>query len=133
MRIAVVGAGYWGVNLVRVFNQLGVLYKVCDFSPVRLQQLAGQYPDIPMEGSIEAVVDDQKVAGVGTPPPAETHYKIARRALLAGKDVFVEKPLTLRCEEAEQLTNLAESQGRILMVGHLLEFHPAIARLEELI
>jgi predicted dehydrogenase len=65
--------------------------------------------------------------------PAETHYALARQALLAGKDAFVEKPLTLRCEEAEKLTALAESQGRILMVGHLLEFHPAITRLNELI
>src|SRR5690349_7635074 len=133
MRLAVVGAGYWGVNLVRVFHEMGVLYKVCDFSPSRLQQLAEKYPGVTMESTLEAIVDDPKVDAVVIATPAETHNKIARQALLAGKDVYVEKPLTLHCEEAEQLTELAESRGRILMVGHLLEFHPAITKLEELI
>jgi len=121
------------VNLVRVFHEMGVLYKVCDFSPSRLQQLAVKYPDVKMESTLEAIVDDPKVDAVVIATPAETHNKIARQALLAGKDVYVEKPLTLHCEEAEQLTELAESRGRILMVGHLLEFHPAITKLEELI
>lgn len=133
MRIAVIGAGYWGINLVRVFQELGVLYKICDFSPARLQQLAEKYPTVPLESSLEAITGDPAVDAVVIATPAETHYKIARAALLAGKDVYVEKPLTLRCDEAEQLTQLAQSEDRILMVGHLLEFHPAISRLEELI
>jgi len=133
MRIAVVGAGYWGANLVRVFNQLGVLYRICDFSAKRLQQLAEQYPAVTLDTSYEAVLDDPRVDAIVIATPAETHYKMARQALLAGKDTYVEKPLTLRCDEAERLTSLAESQGRILMVGHLLEFHPAITRLNELI
>jgi UDP-2-acetamido-3-amino-2,3-dideoxy-glucuronate N-acetyltransferase len=133
MRIAVVGAGYWGVNLVRVFHQLGVLYRICDFSANRLQQLAEQYPDVKLETSYEAVLNDPQVDAVVIATPAETHYTLARQALLAGKDAYVEKPLALRCEEAEQLTLLAENQGRILMVGHLLEFHPAITRLSQLI
>jgi len=133
MRIAVVGAGYWGANLVRVFNQLGVLYRICDFSAKRLQQLAEQYPAVTLDTSYEAVLDDPKVDAVVIATPAETHYKMARQALLAGKDTYVEKPLTLRCDEAERLTSLAESQGQILMVGHLLEFHPAITRLNQLI
>ena len=133
MRIAVVGAGYWGANLVRVFNQLGVLYRICDFSAKRLQQLAEQYPAVTLDTSYEAVLDDPEVDAIVIATPAETHYKMARQALLAGKDTYVEKPLTLRCDEAERLTSLAESQGRILMVGHLLEFHPAITRLNELI
>lgn len=133
MRVTVVGAGYWGVNLVRVFHQLGALRGICDFSPARLSQLTEQYPDIPMQSSYEAVLDDSSVDAVVIATPAERHYQMARQALLAGKDTFVEKPLTLRCEDAEDLVALAERHKRILMVGHLLEFHPAINRLQELI
>src|ERR1700682_5591678 len=110
MRIAVVGAGYWGANLVRVFHELGVLYRVCDFSKKRLQDLAAQYPDVTMESSYDAVLDDPATDAVVIATPAETHYAMARQALLAGKDAYVEKPLTLRCDEAEKLTELAESQ-----------------------
>ena len=133
MRIAVVGAGYWGANLVRVFHRLGVLHRICDFSASRLEQLAGQYPGVKMDQTYDAVLDDPTVDAVVIATPAETHYTLARQALLAGKDAYVEKPLALRCDEAELLTALAENQGRILMVGHLLEFHPAITRLKQLV
>ena len=130
MKLAVVGAGYWGENLVRVFHQLGVLYRICDFSPGRLQQLAEKYPDTKMDNSFEGILYDPAVDAVVIATPAESHYDLARKSLLAGKDVYVEKPLTLRCEEAEMLIALAEQQSRILMVGHLLEFHPAITCLQ---
>jgi UDP-2-acetamido-3-amino-2,3-dideoxy-glucuronate N-acetyltransferase len=133
MRIAVVGAGYWGVNLVRVFHELGALGRICDFSQPRLQQLAGNYPDVPMTSSYEELLEDPAIQAVVIATPAETHYMLARRALLAGKDVYVEKPLTLHCEEAETLIALAERERRILMVGHLLEYHPAVTRLNEMI
>jgi UDP-2-acetamido-3-amino-2,3-dideoxy-glucuronate N-acetyltransferase len=133
MKLAVVGAGYWGVNLIRVFNRMRVLGCICDFNVQRLQCLAEEYPDVPVEASYEAVLNDQSVDAVVIATPAETHYGLAKRALLAGKDVFVEKPMTLRADEAEELTLLAESRARILMVGHLLEFHPAITRLQELV
>ncbi len=133
MRIAVIGAGYWGLNLIRVFSQLEVLHTICDFSPEPLQKLAERYPNIRMETSIDAVLRDPEVDAVVIATPAESHYAIARKALLAGKDVYVEKPITLHCHEAEDLTALADSRQRILMVGHLLEFHPAITRLQQLI
>ena len=133
MKIAVIGAGYWGVNLVRVFNQLGVLDRVCDRSIARLNALARQYPHIKMENSVEAIWDDPSLEAVVIATPAESHYEIARKSILAGKDTFVEKPLTLHCDEAEKLCSLAEDQGIILMVGHLLEFHPAITCLKKLI
>lgn len=133
MRIAVVGAGYWGENLVRVFHQLGVLHRICDFSPTRLAQMREKYPSVEAESSLDAILEDAGVQALAVATPAESHYEIARKALLAGKDVYVEKPLTLRCEEAESLIRLAEGQRRILMVGHLLEFHPAVTRLQELI
>jgi UDP-2-acetamido-3-amino-2,3-dideoxy-glucuronate N-acetyltransferase len=132
-RIGVIGAGYWGANLVRVFHELGVLRRVCDFSAARLQELAGKYPSVRMDTCCDELLADPEVDAVVIATPAETHYALATRALLAGKDVYVEKPLTLHCEEAEKLTALAESRGLILMVGHLLEYHPAITRLNELI
>ena len=133
MRIAVIGAGYWGVNLIRVFHQMGCLHRICDFSQERLSPLAEQYPQAQMGTSLDAVLEDPGVDAVVVATPAECHFEMAHKALLAGKDVYVEKPLTLDCNEAEKLTALAEAEGRILMVGHLLEFHPAITRLQELI
>jgi UDP-2-acetamido-3-amino-2,3-dideoxy-glucuronate N-acetyltransferase len=133
MNVAVVGAGYWGVNLVRVFHRLGVLGRICDFDPMRLEKLAGEYPDVRVEAGYTALLEDPSIGAVVIATPAETHYEIARQALMAGKDVFVEKPMTLRAAETEDLTMLAARHGRILMVGHLLEFHPAIIRLQELI
>lgn len=133
MRIAVIGAGYWGINLVRVFHQLGVLYRICDFDTARLGVLAEKYPEIHSDASLEGILDDSSVDGVVIATPAESHYDVASRVLLAGKDVYVEKPLTLRSEEAEKLIALAEHEDRILMVGHLLKFHPAITRLKQLV
>jgi UDP-2-acetamido-3-amino-2,3-dideoxy-glucuronate N-acetyltransferase len=133
MNLAVVGAGYWGVNLVRLYRELGVLDRICDFDPSRLTKLREKYPDVRMETSYSAILQDPGIDAVVISTPAATHFELARKALLADKDVYVEKPLTLRCEEAEELTEMAARRQRILMVGHLLEFHPAIVRLHELI
>lgn len=133
MKVAVIGGGYWGVNLIRIFHQLGVLGRICDFNPTRLGQLTVEYPDVPTEPSYETVVADSSLDAVVIATPAETHYALAKQALKAGKDVFVEKPMTLRADEAMELTELADLHKRILMVGHLLEYHPAVTRLQELI
>jgi UDP-2-acetamido-3-amino-2,3-dideoxy-glucuronate N-acetyltransferase len=133
MRIAAVGAGYWGVNLIRVFHQLGVLAGICDFDISRLQDLAREYPDVPVEPSYQAVLSDPSVDAVVIATPAETHFDLTKLALRAGKDVFVEKPMTLKADETEELISMSAGLGRILMVGHLLEFHPAIIRLQQLI
>jgi UDP-2-acetamido-3-amino-2,3-dideoxy-glucuronate N-acetyltransferase len=132
-RVAVVGAGYWGANLIRVFHQAGALSSIYDSSAARLGPLREIYPDVRIAHSFDAILNDSAIDGVVIATPAESHYGLAQQALLAGKDIFVEKPLTLHCDEAEQLTRLAEQRRRILMVGHLLEYHPAITRLEELI
>lgn len=133
MRIAVVGVGYWGANLVRSFFELGVLYRICDFNASRLEEFGQKYPGVKLDCSYDAVLNDPAVDAVVVATPAETHYSMARKALLAGKDTYVEKPLALRCEDAEKLTALAEARGLLLMVGHLLEFHPAVVRLNEMI
>ena len=133
MKIAAIGAGYWGVNLIRVFHRLGVLGQICDFDVSRLEHLAAEYPDVPVEASYQAILSDRSIDAVVIATPAETHFELATLALRAGKDVFVEKPMTLKADEAEELIELSGRLGRILMVGHLLEFHPAITRLQQLV
>jgi predicted dehydrogenase len=122
-----------GANLVRVFQRLGVLDRICESNPRRIAEVAAIYRDIRVERSYEALLGDSSIDGVVIATPAETHYALAKEALRAGKDVFVEKPMTLQSTETEELTAMAEGFGRILMVGHLLEFHPAILRLQQLI
>lgn len=133
MKIAVVGAGYWGENLIRVFHRLGVLSHICDSQPERLKKLGAMYPEATLVASPQAIIDDKSIQGAVIATPAETHFDIARQLIEGGKDVFVEKPLVLRCDDAERLIEIAKDRSRILMVGHLLEFHPAVTRLQELI
>jgi len=132
-KVAVIGCGYWGKNLVRNFHQLGALQVVCDNAPERLTGLQSQYPGVAVSADVEGVLADPAVRAVVLATPAETHYPLAKQALLAGKDVFVEKPLALRYRDGEELVQLAKRQEAVLMVGHLLEYHPAIAQLESLI
>jgi predicted dehydrogenase len=132
-QIAVIGAGYWGVNHVRNFNELGRLGVVCDSSRESLARVASNFSDLRTELDPERVLADASIIGVVIATPAETHFRLAAAALEAGKDVLVEKPLTLNVKEAELLVSMARERGRILMVGHLLEYHPAVARLRELV
>ena len=130
--VAVVGCGYWGKNLVRNFNQLGALALACDASGDRRRLAAEIAPGAEiMDNYTEALATP--VHGVVIATPAETHYVLARQALEAGKDVFVEKPLALTYEQGAELVRLAKQRERILMVGHVLEYHPGIVRLLELV
>ena len=131
--IAVIGAGYWGKNLVRNFAELGTLHTICDSSPDVLSQLGATYPAAHKELSYEAVLTNREIKGVVLSSPAVLHYSMAKQALLADKDVFVEKPLALRVEEGEELVELAEEKGKVLMVGHVLAYHPGITRLKQLV
>ena len=132
-RIAVVGAGYWGINHVRNFSDLGALEIVCDPSPASRNLIADSFPGVRIESDFEQVLQDRTVRGVVIATPAETHYRLARAAIEAGKDALIEKPLTLDITDAEALVTLAEHRGAVLMVGHLLEYHPAVIRLRELV
>uniref|UniRef100_A0A7C4CB35 Oxidoreductase n=1 Tax=candidate division WOR-3 bacterium TaxID=2052148 RepID=A0A7C4CB35_UNCW3 len=130
--IAVIGVGRWGKNLVRTFNSLKVLHTVCDSNPRQLAEL--ELDDaVRRESDLDAVLRDPEITGVAIATPAATHYDCARAALAAGKDVFVEKPLALTPAEGHGLVELAESEGRILMVGHILRYHPAVLKLGEMI
>lgn len=132
-RIAILGCGYWGKNLVRNFQALGAVAAVVDPSP-KGRELAKQLaPDAAIHEHPDAVLADPSISGVVIATPAETHADLVGRALLAGKDVLCEKPLALRYEDARHVHDLAMKHGRILMVGHILEYHPAIAKLHELI
>lgn len=131
--VAVVGCGYWGKNLVRNFHELGTLTMVCDTTEEGRAAARAVAPGCEVQSDFEAVLSSPAVAAVVIATPAETHYALARRVLEAGKDVFVEKPLALTYHEGRLLVELAKSTGRIVMVGHVLEYHPAILKLRELV
>ncbi|MFN2577848.1 MAG: Gfo/Idh/MocA family protein [Pyrinomonadaceae bacterium] len=130
--IAVIGCGYWGRNLVRNFSSLGVLTVCCDTTEIGRRTAADLAPQAIVLSDVKKVFESS-VDGVVIATPAETHYELAMAALNAGKDVFVEKPLALIYEQGAKLVRTADDHGRILMVGHVLEYHPAIIRLHELI
>ncbi|MEE8493126.1 MAG: Gfo/Idh/MocA family oxidoreductase [Nitrospirales bacterium] len=132
-RVAVVGTGYWGKNLVRNFYDLGALAAICDSDEGTLQSFAEQYPGCRAVPSFGEVLGDQTIAAVAIATPAETHANLVREALLAGKDVLVEKPLCLSVQTGQELLALAREGGRLLMVGHLLWYHPAVLKLKELV
>ncbi|HZJ09596.1 MAG TPA: Gfo/Idh/MocA family oxidoreductase [Trueperaceae bacterium] len=132
MNVAVIGCGYWGKNLVRNFHQLGALTMVCDATETGRATARELAPGVQVVSDItEALAAN--VNGVVIATPAETHQAVVKRALLAGKDVFVEKPLALTHDQGAELVALAERHNRILMVGHVLEYHPAIEKLRALV
>lgn len=131
--IAVIGAGYWGKNLVRNFYQLGVLKIICDEAlPVR-KQMTESYPDTMVTDDIKMILNDDEIKGVVIAAPAVLHFEIAERVLHANKHVFVEKPLSLTYSDGEKLVRLAADNQKILFVGHILHYHPAVIRLKEII
>ncbi|UCF70167.1 MAG: Gfo/Idh/MocA family oxidoreductase [candidate division WOR-3 bacterium] len=132
-RIAVIGAGSWGRNLVRNFSQLGALRTVCDSKEAKLKSCRANFPEAICTESIDDVLSDPEVNGVVVATPAKSHYEITKKVLAAGRHVFVEKPLALRIDEAEELVRLAGDNNRILMVGHVLRYHPALNKLKQLI
>jgi predicted dehydrogenase len=126
MKVGIVGAGNWGSNLVKTFDELGALRAVVDTNASMIEQCRYLYPYAMVGDDYETMLADNEVAAVVIATPAQTHYGLARAALLAGKDVFVEKPFTQSFIQAEELVSLAEKNGRILMVGYLLLYQPAI-------
>jgi predicted dehydrogenase len=132
-KVAVVGAGYWGKNLVRNFDAIGVLATICDAQRATLDALAKQYHGCAFTESYTSILNDPAIAAVAIASPAEMHYNMVKEALLAGKHVYVEKPLSLHEEEGIELHELAQKSQKILMVGHLLQYHPAVVKLKQLV
>jgi UDP-2-acetamido-3-amino-2,3-dideoxy-glucuronate N-acetyltransferase len=130
--VGVVGCGYWGKNLIRNFSELGALRAVCDVDSDRAGSLGGKY-EVDSCPSFSELLGRSDIEAVVIAAPAGEHFVLTKKAMLANKDVFVEKPLALSVAEGEQLADLSVTSGRILMVGHLLHYHPAIRKLKELI
>jgi predicted dehydrogenase len=128
-----VGLGYWGPNLARNFDRLpeAELAWICDSSQEAVERWAPSFPDVRTSTDLEEVLADDTLDAVAVATPVATHAELALRVLEAGKHCFVEKPLAQSAIEAEQVVEAAGE--RVLMVGHLLEYHPGIARLKELI
>ncbi len=130
LKIAVIGCGYWGKNLVRNFSEVGFLTYVCDANQTLAEKTAQAY-------SVQAQTLEQiltsDVEGVVIAAPAAQHFELAKKVLEAKKHVFVEKPLSLKVEEAKELCDLAFKLNKVLMVGHLLQYHPAFLELKKLI
>jgi UDP-2-acetamido-3-amino-2,3-dideoxy-glucuronate N-acetyltransferase len=133
IKVAVVGVGYWGKNLVRNFYELGALGALCDGESWVEADCKQKYADVKFYREYSAVLSDPSVRAIALATPAVTHYKMAKAALEAGKDVFVEKPLAIDVKQGEALVELAAAMHKTLMVGHILRYHPAILRLQELI
>lgn len=131
--IAVVGTGYWGKNLVRNFHALGTLHTVCDVNPETVKAFCDQYPGIQGVTSFPEILSNPDVTGIAISTPAPTHAALIKESILAGKNVYVEKPLCLSEEEGKILVSLAKEHNRILMVGHLLWYHPVVLKLKELV
>jgi len=132
--IAVVGAGYWGSNLVRNFHKLGVLNTIADYDVGILLDMELYYHEsVTITQNYDHVLNNPDIEGVVIATPAGTHFKLAAQAIAAGKDVFIEKPMALSSEEGQRLCDLAEGAGRMILVGHVLEYHPAIAELYRIV
>jgi len=132
-QVAVIGTGYWGKNLVRNFHNLKALRTICDTNETTRGIFLQKYPDVRGASSLGQVLGDPEVQGVIVATPAETHATLVRECLLAGKDVYVEKPICLSTSDGEKLCALAKDRERVLMVGHLLWYHPVVRKLNELV
>jgi UDP-2-acetamido-3-amino-2,3-dideoxy-glucuronate N-acetyltransferase len=132
--LALIGTGAWGKNLARAFDEVGALGALVDDGPSAeaRRELQQRHPAAPFR-TFSEVLSDPRIDKVAIATPAASHFELAHAALAAGKHVFVEKPLCLRHEQAKTLIALGERQQRLLMVGHLLQYHPCIARLRELV
>lgn len=133
IKVAVVGAGYWGKNLIRNFDALGNLALICDNNKETLEIFSRKYPHAKTTDSFQSVLQNPGIEAIAIASPAEAHYRMVKEGLLANKNVFVEKPLALNEEEGIELNELAKKQQRVLMIGHLLQYHPAVIKLKQLV
>jgi len=135
INIGVIGCGYWGPNLIRNFNELSDsnLLAICDLDESKLDKMKRRYPHVKTFKDYHDLLRDSLLEAVVVATPAFTHYPVVKECILAGKDTFVEKPLTLKVEEGREILEVARRKRKILMVGHLLEYHPAINKLKEYI
>lgn len=132
-RVAVLGCGMWGMNHVRVWNELGNLQMVCDPDPMRLSAVQEEYPDLDVTPTPKDVFTTSDIDAVVIATPAATHAPVALAAMSAGKHVLIEKPIAMTAAEGERVVATARDLERIVLVGHVLEYHPAVPKLADLI
>jgi predicted dehydrogenase len=132
-KVGLAGLGYWGPNLARNFDELAELAWLCDLSDEQRARISSRYPEARLTADFDEMLADDSLEAVVVATPVITHAELAKRALEAGKHVLVEKPPALTAGEVEELVATAEAQERVLMPGHLLLYHPGVARLKELI
>ena len=132
-KIAVLGCGLWGRNIVRNFYNLNALGMVCDLDDDNIAKVKEQYPGIKTTKDFNDILNSKEITGVVVVTPSHTHFKFVKAMLEAGKNVYVEKPISTVAQEARDLADLADSKGLVLMVGHLLLYHPAVNRLKMLV
>lgn len=132
-KIAVLGCGLWGRNIVRNFYNLNALGMVCDLDDDNIAKVKEQYPGIKTTKDFHDILNSKEITGVVVVTPSHTHFKFVKAMLETGKHVYVEKPISTVAQEARDLTDLADSKGLVLMVGHLLLYHPAVNRLKMLV
>ncbi len=131
--IVLIGAGHWGKNHLRNLEKLGVLHSVLEPDPGNINQNKKDFPDVIYVTDASYILDNLGIQAVVIAAPAVLHFELTKKYLLAGKDVLVEKPLALTAAEGLQLVDIARKENRILMVGHILQYHPAVIKLKELI
>ncbi|MBF0532489.1 MAG: Gfo/Idh/MocA family oxidoreductase [Candidatus Omnitrophica bacterium] len=128
-----IGLGYWGQNILRNMAELNILHTACDTSVQILEERQKKFPGIRFTSDFNALLLNPEIKGMMIATPAVTHYELAKATLMADKDVFVEKPLALTIQQGQELVDLARERKRILMVGHILQYHPAILKLKDMI
>ncbi len=131
--IGLVGLGYWGQNILRNLYDLGVIHTACDADAKVIEERRSKFPNVRYTASFQEVLENEEIKAVAIAAPAALHYELVKQALTFGKDVFVEKPLALTAENGQELVKIASSRGKILMVGHILQFHPAVLKLKDLV
>ena len=132
-KVAVIGCGLWGRNIVRNFYNLEVLDTVCDLDTENLKKIKEQYPDVHTTSDFDEILNNDEMTAVAVVTPSHTHFKLVKQVLETGRHVYVEKPISTSAKEAEELKKLADEKGLVLMVGHLLLYHPAVNRLKMLV
>ena len=135
IKIGLIGCGAWGKNLLRNFANLPgcVLLLCCDENPKQIEKLCPNYPGVKFTKNPKEIIENPNLDAVVISTPPASHFELSRAAILADKDVFVEKPLVLEVKEGEELVNLAEEKKKILMVGHIMEYHAATLKLKDYI
>lgn len=131
--VAVIGIGYWGKNLARNYYELGVLHSVCEVNPERRVEYQKKFPGISFVSSYQEILENPEIKKVVIAVPTKLHYTLAKAALEAYKDVFVEKAMCNTKEEAQLLVDLAQENKQILMIGHLLNYHPAVEHIKRMV